>query len=81
MMAGEKGITMARKIKPCDFCETDQIFNEVGANGHQLAVEFYPDNNLFAVSSFSNDENGEAAEISADYRFEYCPRCGRKIGY
>lgn len=72
---------MARKNKPCEFCEQDQQISKEGVNGHQLAVEFYPDNGLFAISSFANDETGENCDLVCDFHFDYCPRCGRKIGY
>lgn len=71
---------MAKK-KPCEFCSEDQINSMEGRNGHQLSVEFYPDNCLLAVSSFANDENGESAELTFDISCNYCPICGRKIGY
>lgn len=71
---------MSRK-KPREFCEQDQQYTQEGANGHQLSVEFYPDNCLLAVSSFANDEMGESREITFDLRVDYCPNCGRKIGY
>lgn len=70
---------MARK-KPCEYCNQDQQVCEEGVNGHQLAVEFYPDNNLFAVISFANDEVGESRELVYEFQFGYCPYCGRKLG-
>lgn len=72
---------MARKKKPCEFCEQDQQISGEGLNGHQLVIEFYPDNNLLAVSSYANDETGINCELNFDLRFDYCPFCGRKVGY
>ena len=54
---------MAKK-KPCEFCESDQLSSEDGVNGHQLSVEFYPDNCLLAVTSFANSKSGESDELT-----------------
>lgn len=70
---------MAKK-KPCDFCEQDQQMTQEGVNGHQLCVEFYPDNGLLAVTSFANDEVGESRELAIDLPVNFCPECGRRIG-
>ena len=72
---------MARRKKPCEYCCEDQIVQEEGRCGHQLDIEFYPDNNLFAVTSFAQDETGEAMELQSSFSFEYCPFCGRKLGW
>lgn len=73
---------MARKRKPCDFCAEELRESTEGRNGFQGEVEWYPDNGLFAVTAFANDENGESQEYSlVSVRFEYCPVCGRKVGY
>ena len=69
---------MAKK-KPCEFCESDQLSSEDGVNGHQLSVEFYPDNCLLAVTSFANSKSGESDELTFDLRINFCPRCGRKL--
>lgn len=70
---------MARKRKPCEFCEDDYI-SSADANANQLAVEFYPDNNgLFAAIAFGSDEVGESTELSWEMEFNYCPICGRKL--
>lgn len=72
---------MARRKKACEYCDDDQIVQEEGKNGHQLSTEFYPDHCLFAVTSFAQDENGETMELQSSFRFEYCPFCGRKLGW
>lgn len=70
---------MARK-KPCEFCQEDQQMTQEGPNGHQLCVEFYPNNGLLAVTSFANDEVGESRELVVDLSVNYCPECRRRIG-
>lgn len=78
-MQGKRNKTMARRKKPCDFCETDYIYSYV-AKENQLAVEFYPDNDgLFAVIAFGFDQSGEPTELDWDMEFKFCPFCGRKL--
>ena len=71
---------MAKK-KPCEYCEDEQWNCWEGKNGHQLNVEIYPDMGYIGISSYGNDENGEADELIADIPMNYCPNCGRKLGY
>jgi len=72
---------MARKRKPCEFCEEEWRASTEGKNGFQGEVEWYPDNGLFAVTAFANDETGESQEyILVQSRFNFCPVCGRKVG-
>lgn len=69
---------MARRKKPCDFCQDDILLSEnIGQN--QLAVEFYPDNGLFDCFISIEDENQEPRVIEYSWNFEYCPVCGRKL--
>lgn len=73
---------MSRRKKPCEFCESEWRDSTEGSNGFQGEVEWYPDNGLFAVTAFANDESGESQEYNlVSVSFEYCPVCGRKVGY
>lgn len=72
---------MARRKKPYEFCEIEWQNSQEGSGAHQLAIEFYPENGLFAAISFALGRDEEIEEISADFTFSYCPFCGRKVGY
>ena len=69
---------MANK-KPCECCENDMFITWDGRNGHQLAIEIYPDNHLMGITSFAKDENGETTEETITIDYEYCMFCGRKL--
>lgn len=71
---------MARVKKPCEFCE-DTWFTDYKEhrNGYCLWAEIYPFNNLIAVISQANDENGELIEDAIQLRMDYCPACGRRL--
>lgn len=70
---------MARKRKPCPFCECDEIYNEEGSNGFQACVEVYPDSNIIAFTAFAPDENGEQQEKNFQIQMNFCPECGRNL--
>ena len=70
---------MARRKKPCEFCEQDMIESFDNESRHQLCVEWYPENGLFAITSYGDDAIGEADELQFSMNFEYCPMCGRKL--
>ena len=72
---------MARKRKPCEFCEEEQIDNIILKNAF-AQVEIYPYNNLISFSVTSQDDDG-AMNGEDDFSFEmnWCPVCGRKVGY
>lgn len=72
---------MARKKKPCEFCEGDWDTNQDEVNGHQLCVEVYPENNFIGITSFALDEVGDTTELTADIPLNYCPNCGRKLDF
>lgn len=74
---------MPIRTKPCEFCEEDKWFTEDGNNttGHQLAIEIYPENNVIAISSFANHPDGESEELEYIIRMDFCPCCGRKLGW
>ena len=73
---------MARRRKPCEFCDGESINSNYieHRNGYCLWYEFYPFNNgLFSVIAQANDEEGELIEDAVDLNFAYCPMCGRKL--
>ena len=69
---------MARKTKPCAFCEEEHWYSEDARNGHQLHLEVYPFNSAISVTSFAHDETGETTELGMRIEMNYCPACGRK---
>lgn len=71
---------MARKNTPCEFCEKDNLYSD-SAGANQLVVEFYPDNRLLAIAAYGKDSDGEEVELEFSFRINYCPMCGKKIGY
>ena len=72
---------MARKTKPCAFCEDEHWHTEDAPNGHQLHLEIYPFNEVISIQSFARDESGETTELSMRVEMNYCPVCGRKLGW
>lgn len=72
---------MARRKKPCEFCEEELASDEYieHANGYCMWYEFYPDNQMFTVICQARDEAGEAIEDAITFDFQYCPMCGRKL--
>lgn len=72
---------MAKRKKPCDFCEGDTASDEYieHGNGYCMWYEFYPDNQLLSIICQANDENGECMEDSINFDIQYCPMCGRKL--
>ena len=92
---------MARKKKPCEWCESEQFFHlgDDSTKNVRADVEIYPDNGViaFCVQGLSDDgelngviafcvqglsDDGElTAEESLDIPLNFCPACGRKLGY
>jgi len=73
---------MARTKKPCEFCQ-DEFFGEpdVLPNAH-VYFERYPDNGTMSVTVFSfSDDHEQNGEETYQIPFEYCPQCGRKLGW
>jgi len=69
---------MARRKKSCDFCEGEILIQEnIGITG-EFGIEFYPDNNLFSVNATITDDDFH--EVQQNFTFNYCPKCGRKLG-
>lgn len=72
---------MARKRKPCDFCEGDWINSEDRKNVF-FAIEAYPDNGIIGITIQGKDDDGETnSEDTFDIPFDWCPACGRKLGW
>ncbi len=74
---------MARKRKPCEWCEHENIIR-ILENCKQVdaTVEIYPENGVIGVCIQYIDEDGAlAAEDGLDIPLNYCPNCGRKLGY
>lgn len=71
---------MARKRKPCEWCENDVYGHYVEhRNGYCLWYEVYPFSNLIVVFAQANDENGELIEDSVQIPMNFCPNCGRDL--
>lgn len=71
---------MARRTKPCEFCEEDNTTDYIEhQNGYCLWAEIYPFNNVILVFAQANDENGEMMEDKVEIQMNYCPVCGRKL--
>lgn len=72
---------MARKRKPCEFCESEW-FNSEDRRNVFYAVEAYPDNGIIGITIQGKDDNGETtSDDSLDLPFIFCPNCGRELGF
>lgn len=75
---------MARKPKPpCEWCESEQfIHTEEDARNVHGQVEIYPENGFISVwFSGYDDDGGMTSEESIDLPMNFCPNCGRRLGY
>ena len=76
---------MARKKKtdePCEFCEED-VFSEPDdlRNAH-VFFERYPDSGIMSITVQAySDDHEMTGEETYSVPFDYCPRCGRKLGW
>lgn len=71
---------MARRRKPCDFCEEDQYSDYIEhRNGYCLWYEFYPFNQNLTVICQAQDEEGQMIEDAIVFDVNYCPVCGRDL--
>lgn len=71
---------MARRRKPCDFCEEDQYSDyKEHRNGYCLWYEFYPFNQNLTVICQAQDEEGQMIEDAIVFDVNYCPVCGRDL--
>lgn len=70
-----------RNAKACEFCEADSFYGEDLPNC-QLAIEVYPDNCHIAVFAFGkSDDNEQTSEQSYTIPMDWCPCCGRRLGW
>ena len=71
---------MARRRKPCEWCEenitTDYVTHR---NGYCLWAEIYPFNNVITPIAQANDEDGEMIEDYIEIPMNFCPNCGRDL--
>ena len=74
---------MAKKSKPCDFCEEEHYMeaNSRAEIHHDLLVEVYPFNGHIAVLSYAQDDTCDMNELTLEIPLNYCPVCGRKLGW
>lgn len=70
-----------RKKAPCEWCEGDFIRVDRADGQLNVTVEIYPENELLSVYASCVDERGEFREAQADLPLEFCPVCGRKLGF
>ena len=72
-----------RKKKSCEWCESDLFFKtEYDAKNVSGQMEIYPNNCLIAVIFQGMSDDGELThEESFDIPMNYCPNCGRKLGW
>ena len=74
---------MARKRKPCEWCEQDQfISTDYDARNVSGQIEIYPDNGIISIIFQGMSDDGALThEESFDIPMDYCPACGRKLGW
>ena len=74
---------MARRKKAieCEFCQEEWFDNRELPNA-SLAVEVYPNNTHIAIVIQSMTDDGEMnGEESTEIPMNYCPVCGRELGW
>ena len=75
---------MARKKKPCEWCEAEQVIRVTDeyAKNTDATLEIYPDNCFMGLNvQGKSDDNEMTSEDTLDIPINYCPNCGRKLGY
>lgn len=72
-----------RKQKPCEWCEEEQIIRtDCDARNVYGTVEIYPDQALLGICFQGMSDDGALThEQSFDIPMNYCPNCGRKLGW
>lgn len=72
-----------RKQKSCEWCEGEQIFRtDYDARNVSGTLEIYPEQTLIAVwFQGMSDDGALTHEQSFDIPMNYCPNCGRKLGW
>ena len=72
---------MARKRKPCAFCEREAI-DTIELPNANAQIQIYPDNCLVSFWVSSQTDDGELnGENDFSVEMNWCPVCGRKVGY
>lgn len=74
---------MARKKTPCEWCEADNIIHIAEGNKNvEASLEIYPQNCFMGIIAIGiNDEGEMTSENNVDIPMNFCPNCGRKLGY
>lgn len=74
---------MARKKKPCEWCESEQFFGtEDGAKNVSASLEVYPEEAFMGVIIQGLSDDGELThEERFDIPMHFCPNCGRELGW
>ena len=74
---------MARKRTPCEWCEAEQFIRVTDeAKNVDATLEIYPDECFMGLNvQGMNDDGGMTSEDTLDIPMNYCPNCGRKLGY
>ena len=72
-----------RKQKPCEWCDQELIIRtDYDARNMSGTLELYPDQALMAVCLQGISDDGALTyEQSIDIPMNYCPNCGRKLGW
>ena len=72
-----------RKRKPCEWCEQEQFIQSAyDARNVSAQLEIYPDNCTMAIIIQGQSDDGELThEESWDIPMNFCPNCGRRLGY
>ena len=72
---------MARRRKPCEFCEREFV-DTIELRNAQAQIQIYPDNCLVSFWVSSHTDDGELnGENDFSFEMNWCPVCGRKVGY
>ena len=71
---------MARKIKPCEFCEIEGPTGDADTVDQlSISIEVYPYNNFISFSVVGVDSEEREVELMYEVPMNYCPNCGRKL--
>lgn len=73
-----------KKQGPCEYCEDEgTVFSEDVSSdlNLSLSVESYPENNFIDVSLVGVSPEEREININWEIPMNYCPKCGRRLGY
>lgn len=70
---------MARKTKPCEFCEFEGNYIIENVDNLSLTVEVYPWEEFIGVSLVGVSRDEKEVELMYQLPMHYCPNCGRKL--